>query len=169
MCIRDSLKVEQNFKLMNYLSAETSQVGLKVSKKEELFRYATELFAGQYQEDISPIVISTALWEREQMQNTSVGNGVAMPHATLARAPESGSHIAILTTEKPIDYGSPDGKKCDVFFFTLGPPSARTTHLKILAELSRLILNTDLLDQIRAASTSEELIEQTRMCLKQVH
>ena len=164
-----NLKVEQDFKLMNYLSAETSQVGLKVSKKEELFRYATELFSGRYQEDISPVVISTALWEREQMQNTSVGNGVAMPHATLSRAPESGSHIAILKTENPIEYGAPDGKKCDIFFFTLGPPSARTTHLKILAELSRLILNTDLLDQIRDASTSEELIERTRTCLKQVH
>ena len=164
-----NLKVEHSFDLMSFLSVTTSQVGLKVSKKEELFRYATELFAGQYQEDISPIVISTALWEREQMQNTSVGNGVAMPHATLARAPESGSHIAILTTEKPIDYGSPDGKKCDVFFFTLGPPSARTTHLKILAELSRLILNTDLLEEVRRASTSEELIERTRVCLKQVH
>ena len=164
-----NLKVEQEFKLMNYLSAETSQVGLKVSKKEELFRYATELFSGRYQEDISPVVISTALWEREQMQNTSVGNGVAMPHATLSRAPESGSHIAILKTENPIEYGAPDGKKCDIFFFTLGPPSARTTHLKILAELSRLILNTDLLDQIRDASTSEELIERTRTCLKQVH
>ena len=164
-----NLKVEQEFKLMNYLSAETSQVGLKVSKKEELFRYATELFSGRYQEDISPVVISTALWEREQMQNTSVGNGVAMPHATLSRAPESGSHIAILKTENPIEYGAPDGKKCDIFFFTLGPPSARTTHLKILAKLSRLILNTDLLDQIRDASTSEELIERTRTCLKQVH
>ena len=164
-----NLKVEQEFKLMNYLSAETSQVGLKVSKKEELFRYATELFSGRYQEDISPVVISTALWEREQMQNTSVGNGVAMPHATLSRAPESGSHIAILKTENPIEYGAPDGKKCDIFFFTLGPPSARTTHLKILAKLSRLILNTDLLDQIRDASTSEELIERARTCLKQVH
>ena len=164
-----NLKVEQDFDLMNYLSTETSQVGLKISKKEELFRYATELFAGRYEEDISRVVISTALWEREQMQNTSVGNGVAMPHATLARAPESGSHIAILKTENPIEYSAPDSKKCDVFFFTLGPPSARTTHLKILAKLSRLILNTDLLDQIRGASTSEELIERTRMCLKQLH
>ena len=164
-----NLKVEQDFDLMNYLSTETSQVGLKISKKEELFRYATELFAGRYEEDISRVVISTALWEREQMQNTSVGNGVAMPHATLARAPESGSHIAILKTENPIEYSAPDSKKCDVFFFTLGPPSARTTHLKILAKLSRLILNTDLLDQIRDASTSEELIERTRMCLKQLH
>ena len=164
-----NLKVEQDFDLMNYLSTETSQVGLKISKKEELFRYATELFAGRYEEDISRVVISTALWEREQMQNTSVGNGVAMPHATLARAPESGSHIAILKTENPIEYSAPDSKKCDVFFFTLGPPSARTTHLKILAKLSRLILNTDLLDQIRDASTSGELIERTRMCLKQLH
>ena len=36
-----NLKVEQDFELMSFLSAETSQVGLKVSKKEELFRYAT--------------------------------------------------------------------------------------------------------------------------------
>ena len=90
-----------------------------------------------------------------------------MPHATLARG--EGSHVAILKTEKPIDYGAPDGKKCDIFFFTMGPPSERTLHLKILAELSQLILNTDLLDQIRKTTTSKELIERTKECLKSVH
>ena len=162
-----NLKVEKDFQLMKYLSEETSKVGLKLTKKEDLFRHATELFADQFEEKISPIVISTALWEREQMQNTSVGNGVAMPHATLARG--EGSHVAILKTEKPIDYGAPDGKKCDIFFFTMGPPSERTLHLKILAELSQLILNTDLLDQIRQTTTSQELIERTKECLKRVH
>ena len=128
-----NLKVEKGFQLMEFLSEDTSKVGLKLNKKEDLFRHATELFAGKFDGKISPIVITTALWEREQMQNTSVGNGVAMPHATLARG--EGSHVAILKTEKPIDYGAPDGKKCDIFFFTMGPPSERTVHLKILAEL----------------------------------
>ena len=162
-----NLKVEKDFQLMKFLSEETSQVGLKVTKKEDLFRYATELFADKFGEKISPIVIATALWEREQMQNTAVGNGVAMPHATLARG--EGSHVAILKTDKPIDYGAPDGKKCDIFFFTMGPPNERTVHLKILAELSQLMLNTDLLEQIRQTTTSQELIERTKECLKQVH
>ena len=162
-----NLKVEKGFQLMEFLSEDTSKVGLKLNKKEDLFRHATELFAGKFDGKISPIVITTALWEREQMQNTSVGNGVAMPHATLARG--EGSHVAILKTEKPIDYGAPDGKKCDIFFFTMGPPSERTVHLKILAELSQLILNTDLLEQIRQTKTSQELIERTKECLKSVH
>ena len=162
-----NLKVEKDFQLMKFLSEKTSKVDVKVNKKEDLFRLATELFADQFGERISPIVIATALWEREQMQNTSVGNGVAMPHATLVRG--EGSHVAILKTDKPIDYSAPDGKKCDIFFFTMGPPNERTVHLKILAELSQLILNTDLLEQIRQTTTSQELIERTKECLKRVH
>lgn len=92
-----------------------------------------------------------------------------MPHATLARAPEDKSSIAILATLRPIDYGAPDGQKVDLFFFTVGPPNSRKTHLKILAELSKLSLKTTLLDELRGAKTSEEALAATRRCLEQVH
>ncbi|MGB7342993.1 MAG: amino acid permease [Pirellulaceae bacterium] len=164
-----NIKVEQEFHLFDHLPVDNVHIKLKTNKKEDLFRMAADYFAKHYEDDISPIIISTALWEREQMQNTSVGKGVAMPHATLARAPVGKSCVAIFTTEKPIDYGAPDRQKVDVFFFTIGPSSDRTIHLKILAELSKLVLRTTLLEQIRLANTADEATAATRRCLDQIH
>lgn len=153
--------VDQEFDLMKFVSLDCVQANVP-GKKEELFRVATEMLAQHYGDEISPIIISTALWEREQMQNTSVGNGVAMPHATLARAPSGESAIAILTTEKPIDFAAPDGGKVDVCFFTMGPPSDRQVHLKLLAELARLALNAKYMAAIREAKNAEEILSKTR-------
>jgi mannitol/fructose-specific phosphotransferase system IIA component (Ntr-type) len=164
-----NLAVEREFHLFDHLPDDNFHLNLKVTKKEDLFRMASDYFAKHYEDDISPIIISTALWEREQLQNTSVGKGVAMPHATLARAPDGKSCVAIFSTEKPIDYGAPDKQKCDLFFFTIGPSSDRTIHLKILAEISKLSLKTTLLEEIRAAQTSEEATEATRRCLDEIH
>ena len=54
-----------------------------------------------------------------------------------------------------MDHKAPDGRPVDVFFVTLGPPHARGTHLRILAGLSELVLNTTLLEDLRKASDSE--------------
>ena len=164
-----NLDVERDFHLFDYIAENGIQIQLNAGKKEDVFRHATNLIAEHYDSDISPLSIGTALWEREQMQNTSVGNGIAMPHATLARAPAGKSHVSILVTQRPIDYGAPDGKKVDVFFFTMGPPNDRKIHLKILAELSKLSLKTDLLSELRSAKSSTEAVAATQACLKELH
>ena len=161
--------VDQDFDLMQFLNKDNIHTGVQASKKEEVFRLATEILSKQFADDISPIVIQTSLWEREQLQNTSVGNGVAFPHATLARAPSGQSTISILTLENPVDYGAMDGEKVDVCFFTMGPPADRQIHLKILGELSKLTLNPDYLTTVRAASSSSEILEATRDFVSRIH
>ena len=160
----EHLPVEKEFDLLSFVDEECVKVQLDVTKKEELFRTATDLLAKHYP-DISPVVISSALWEREQLQNTWVGNGVAMPHATLTQAGSGDSAIAIITTAKPIEYGTISQDKVDVFFFTTGSPNNRQTHLKILAQLSRLCLKTDFLYRAREASSNTEIIAAFRECL----
>lgn len=162
------LPVESEFDLLDFLDEECVTAQLAVNKKEELFRSATELLCRHYPE-ISPIVINSALWEREQLQNTSVGNGVAMPHATLIQAGNSDSAIAILTTQEPLDYGTLNQEKADVFFFTTGSPNNRQTHLKILAELSRMSLKTDFLARAREAKSNGQIVDAFRDCLKAIH
>ena len=44
----------------------------------------------------------------------------------------------------------------------MGPPSDRQTHLEILSELSKIALNADRLDQLRSASSADELFEQLK-------
>lgn len=160
---RDS---ERKFDLLDYLSKESVETKVAVQKKEDLFRLATDKLASHYQDDISPLIINTALWEREQMQVTTVGNGVAMPHATLARAPAGSSTIAIYTLEKEIDFGAPNNSKVDICFFTTGPPSDRQVHLEVLSELARMALNRDFLDEIRSANSSEVLFERIQKFAK---
>jgi mannitol/fructose-specific phosphotransferase system IIA component (Ntr-type) len=109
------------------------------------------------------LVVSSALWEREQLQNTFVGDGVAMPHATLVGAQES--MIAVLTAAKPIEYGD-KGETANVFFFTTGSPNARQTHLKILAELSRLSIHTDFLKRVPDVRSDHDLYQLLVDCLK---
>ncbi len=79
--------VQHDFELMDYLVEDCVKAKIELTKKEDIFRMVTEVFADQYDHEISPGIIATALWEREQMQNTAVGRGVAMPHGTLSRAP----------------------------------------------------------------------------------
>ena len=159
----DALNVVQQaasgeFDLTEYVSLDVIEAKVSGKKKEDVFRMATETLARRYDETISPIIISTALWEREQTQNTAVGNGVAMPHATLARAPSGNSTIAVFTLENEIDFGAPDGSKVDVCFFTTGPPADRQIHLKILSNLARMALNQDFMSDLRAAKSSEEIL-----------
>lgn len=164
----EHLPVEKGFDLLGFLDERCVHVDVETTKKEQLFRTATELLGVHY-EDISPIVINSALWEREQLQNTFVGNGVAMPHATLTQAKIADSAIAILTSKQPLDYDTPTGDQADVFFFTTGSPNNRQTHLKILAELSRLCLRTDFLQRARESKTSYELINAIGECLNKMH
>jgi len=160
---------ESGFDLMKYISVDSIQTGVKVQKKEELFRLATEQLAGQFDDEISPLIISTALWEREQMQVTSVGNGIAMPHATLSRAPSGSSTIAVYTLEKEVGFGAPNDAKVDICFFTMGPPSDRQIHLEILSHLSRMALNSDCIEDLRSAPTPKDLYERIRkFCTKAV-
>jgi APA family basic amino acid/polyamine antiporter len=164
----EHLPVEKEFDLLSFLDERCLHVNVETAKKEQLFRKATDLLSVHYP-DISPIIINTALWEREQLQNTFVGNGVAMPHATLTQAKAADTAVAILTTKKPIDYDTPAGDRADVFFFTTGSPNNRQMHLKILAELSRLCLHTNFLERARQAENKQDLITAFRECLVKSH
>ena len=126
------------------------------SRKEALFQHFAEAFSKSVP-GVSPEDIAAKLWERERAQNTSVGDGVALPHATIPRAAKA--RIGVFTTAEPVDWQGPDGVPVDVFFVTLGPPSERQTHLLLLSTIATLVLKSSLLDRLRAAQTEDELLQ----------
>ncbi|MFK7768217.1 MAG: amino acid permease [Mariniblastus sp.] len=162
------IRKEDGAGLLDVMVPDCLVAHAKITKKEELFRVAAELFSNHYPE-ISPIVIGAALWEREQMQNTSLGSiGMALPHATLAQAPNAGTSLGIITLENPIDYGASDNSKLDVFVFTMGSPSDRQVHLRVMAEISKLTINTKFLSEIRSAKDAAEMKTIIESCVKSI-
>ena len=132
-----------------------SAVGVSVSKKEQLFAELGLLF-----DHGSPKLraddVQARLWERERTQNTAMGHGVAIPHATVPGTTRTKLVVAVLA--RPIVYDE-RGTEVDVCLSLVGPPSDRETHLKLLAKLAQLLLETDLLAGLRAARTHDDVLE----------
>jgi PTS system nitrogen regulatory IIA component len=92
--------------------------------------------------------IFDALLQRERLGPTGVGNGVAIPHAKLAKANKIFGVFARL--EKPLDFESLDGMPVDLIFLLIAPESAGADHLKALARIARMLRDTSLTAKLRA-------------------
>ncbi len=152
--IDDVLPMPETCRLADYLEPGTLGAKLDIARKDALFNHFAQVFQQRLPE-ISQKSIADALWERERTQNTSVGDGVALPHATLAEAPRS--LLGVFTSKSAVDYEGPDEQPVDVFFVTLCPPSARQIHLVLLSRIAALTLKTGLLARLRAAKTAAEI------------
>lgn len=154
------------FELLQYLEPNAVAAGLEISKKEVLFAHVARCFAEAFP-GVESRRISDALWERERTQNTSVGQGVALPHATLAEAPRA--KLGIFTSRVKVDYGGPDRQPVDVFFVTVGSPSHRQIHLQLLSSIARLSLQTNLLERLRQARDKDEIVTAVRECSSELN
>ncbi len=147
--------------LADYIDLRCVGTRLAFKDKEAAFAHFAEAFASVLPEQDESQILE-AFWDREHSQNTSVGQSVAMPHATIRDA--SRAFLGVFTSAQPIEYQALDGEPVDVFFVTLGPPSERNTHLRILGDLSRLVLETSLLEKLRATETPEDILDAFAEC-----
>ncbi len=89
------------------------------------------------------------LEEREALQSTGIGDGVAVPHGTLERA--TGQVGALLVCPGGVDFDSIDDKPAKILFGVVGPKQA-VEHIKVLARVSRILRNGALRDRLLAAA-----------------
>lgn len=75
-----------------------------------------------------------ALWEREELQSTGVGDGVAIPHCKVRGLKRV--VMAVATCSENVDFDAPDGQPVRLIFLLLSPARAAVTHIKSLATLS---------------------------------
>src|SRR5207248_9790913 len=93
-----------------------------------------------------------AVEEREEMASTGLDSGVAMPHPH--RPLPSAIAEAVLAygrTASGIPFGAEGGGLTDIFF--LFCCRDESTHMRILARLSRLLLRPGFIDELRLVQT----------------
>src|SRR3954451_14522307 len=88
---------------------------------------AAEL-TGQHERTIFEILV-----QREKRGSTGVGNGIAIPHAKLAKLDKLFGLFARL--ERPIEFEALDGQPVDLVFLLLAPEGAGADHLRALARV----------------------------------
>ena len=109
------------------------------------------------EEEVDALDIFLLLTEREKLGSTSMGHGVALPHARTSLTDHAIG--AFLKLENGIDFDSPDNQKTDLIFALMVPEHYTDEHLKILANLATLFNNEIFCKEIRNASNNEDLYD----------
>ena len=100
-----------------------------------------------------PEKMADAIRSREELHPTALENGVALLHPRRPLPSIMGApFIGLGITTSGIPFGGPRGVLTDIFFL-IGSTS-EPQHLRVLARLSRLIQQADILEQLREAESS---------------
>jgi PTS system nitrogen regulatory IIA component len=104
---------------------------------------------------IDPRAAFDAVLIRERLSGTGVGEGVAIPHASVKGVTRPIGAFARL--EPAQDFEALDKRPADLVFLLLSPPERGADHLKALAHVSRFLRRADAREKLRAARGVDEL------------
>ncbi len=97
--------------------------------------------------------VERVLAEREQLQSTGIGEGVAIPHGALPQL--ENQFACLLIVPEGVDFVAIDGLRVNILFAVIGPKRATGEHLKTLARVSRLLRNKTFRDRLVSSPSSE--------------
>jgi PTS system nitrogen regulatory IIA component len=93
--------------------------------------------------------IFETLLQRERLGSTGYGNGIAIPHGSLAGL--NGIIGLFARLDEPVDFDAIDEKPVDLVFLLLAPERAGADHLKALARISRLFRQPNVAKKLRGS------------------
>lgn len=143
-------------KIMEILVKEAVVLNLGVRTKREVLAEMAAALA-KVEPQIEADRLLEVLLEREALQSTGIGEGVAIPHgklagldrlvATFARSPEG------------VDFESIDGQPTHHFFLLVVPEHSGGQYLKALARISRFFRDAAFRQRLTEGETLESVIQ----------
>lgn len=148
MQFRDFISPER---IISNLSAST--------KAEALGELAEPLFSNCIISQDLREGVMTALFHREELGATAVGQGLglAIPHA---KHPGVRGLVGVFGRSlEGIDYGSPDGQPVHLFILLLSNRECADRHLEALAYISRKFRNKDFRNLLLKAANATQIAD----------
>jgi PTS system nitrogen regulatory IIA component len=127
---------------------------LKASDKPEVLRELVTPVSLAFP-DVNPEKALRVLMDRENLGTTGIGDAVAIPHGKM----DSLKEIVIVAgrSRGGVDFEALDHKPCRIFFLVLAPEHVAGMHLRILAQISRLLSDEGFRESFLDAPDRESL------------
>jgi PTS system nitrogen regulatory IIA component len=126
---------------------------LDASSKKRVFEHAGILFENH--QGIARSVVYDALFAREKLGSTGLGQGVAIPHGRIKGLKKPLG--AFIRLETPVQFDAPDGAPVNLIFVLLVPEAANEQHLQLLSGLAQLFSDRALREQLAGAPDAAAL------------
>jgi len=146
---------EPAMKIMDILVRDALILDLGVrSKREVLAEMANALAKVEPKIDANRLL--EVLLEREALQSTGIGEGVAIPHGKLSGLDRLVASFA--RSVEGVDFDSIDGQPTHHFFLLVVPEQSGGRYLKALARISRFFRDPSFRQRLSEADTAPGVI-----------
>jgi PTS system nitrogen regulatory IIA component len=140
--------------LDGYLDVALCLSGVAVQNKERLFeRFAKAV--SKKNKNISAELLLDRLSARERQAPTSIGGGVAIPHAFLQGVEKP--MVGAFLLQRAIPYGPMESDRVKTVFFLVGREGNTEHHLPILARIARLCSTPEFLQVLAKAKNGRDI------------
>jgi PTS system nitrogen regulatory IIA component len=129
------------------LPADNVVVDLEASSKKRVFEQAGLLFENRH--GIARATVYDALFDREKLGSTGLGQGIAIPHGRIKGQKDALGAFFRLAT--PVPFDAPDGQPVKLMFVLLVPVAATERHLQLLSELAQMFSDKNFRESLIAA------------------
>ena len=138
----------------DYVDPALCMAGVAVQNKERLFQRFVKAVAKK-NKNVDAEALLARLEVRERQAPTSVGGGVAIPHAFLPGIDRP--MVGAFLLQRAIPYGPTDADRVKTVFFLVGRDGNTEHHLPILARIARLCSTPEFLQVLAKARTGREM------------
>jgi len=139
---------------MDILVKDAVVLNLASDDKNEILREMSQALADS-EPSVSAERLLEVLIEREGLQSTGIGEGVAIPHGKMAGL----DHLMASFARSPegADFDSIDGKPTQLFFLLVVPERSGGHHLKALARISRFFRDSAFREKLIDATSTDDI------------
>jgi PTS system nitrogen regulatory IIA component len=142
-------------KIMDYLTEDGVILDLqgidKLSVLMELSRVVVKPYQSPLDEEITEAVLN-----REKLESTGIGEGIAIPHGRLETLEDF--IVSFGRSIKGIDFNSIDHKPTHLFL-VMGPENSAVNNLKLLGRIATILKNVSFKKQLMKARSQREIFQ----------
>jgi mannitol/fructose-specific phosphotransferase system IIA component (Ntr-type) len=143
-------------KITDYLHLQYIEIGIDVQSKEALIDRMIQIVARNPKVQNTHKVRS-AIFEREKILSTGIGDGLAVPHAKSDAV--DGIVMAFGVCKEPVDYHSLDGSPVHLVLLLVRRENETRLGLSLLSRASKILKSESVRDALLDAKTREEVFD----------
>jgi PTS system nitrogen regulatory IIA component len=145
-------------KITDFLDVKAATADLKSQTKEDVISELVDIVietGGLDKKDKDKVM--EILMAREALGSTAIGQGIAIPHGKSDTVKKLVGSIGV--SKNGLNFDSLDGEPVYIFFLLIAPVDSAGPHLKALARISRLLKDKYIRDNLRNATSGEDIIQ----------
>jgi PTS system nitrogen regulatory IIA component len=146
-------------RLTELINPQAVTTRLRAQTKRDAIAELVDLLESAHGIDSHGEVLDRVL-RREAMMSTGIGNGVAIPHGKAKLVDRMVAACGV--SPDGIEFESADGEPAQLFILLVAPESGGALHVKVLANISRLLKEESVRQSLREAANAEAFVAALR-------